>query len=239
MRREGFEMTVGRPEVILKRRADGKVLEPMERLYVDCDENFLGVVTEKLSIRKGRMLNLANHGSGRVRVEFSVPARGLIGYRDEFLTDTKGTGIMNSSFAGWDEYRGDFPGRFTGSIVCDRPGAAVPYALFNLEPRGRLFVCPGDPVYEGMIVGEHNRDNDIDVNPCKEKKLTNLRASGRDENVILSPVPAMTLERAIHFIREDEFLEVTPRSIRLRKAELSAHKRHLAAGKRKKEIMQG
>jgi len=237
MRREGFEMTVGRPEVILKKNDKGKVLEPMEHLYVDCDEAFLGVVTEKLSIRKGRMVNLVNHGSGRVRVEFSVPARGLIGYRDEFLTDTKGTGIMNSSFAGWDEYRGDFPSRFTGSIVCDRSGGAVPYALFNLEPRGRLFVVPGEPVYEGMIVGEHNRDNDIDVNPCKEKKLTNMRASGRDENVILSPVLPMTLERAIHFIREDEYLEVTPESIRLRKAELSAQKRHLAAGKKKKEAL--
>ena len=237
MRREGFELTAGRPEVILKKSDTGKTLEPMEHLYVDCDEAFLGVVTEKLSIRKGRMVNLVNHGSGRVRVEFSVPARGLIGYRDEFLTDTKGTGIMNSSFAGWDEYRGDFPSRFTGSIVSDRGGAAVPYALFNLEPRGRMFVVPGEPVYEGMIVGEHNRDNDIDVNPCKEKKLTNMRAAGRDENVILSPVLPMTLERAIHFIREDELLEVTPQSVRLRKAELSAQKRHISAGKKKKETL--
>jgi GTP-binding protein len=234
MRREGFELSAGRPEVILKRE-NGKVLEPLEHLYVDCDEAFLGVVTEKLSTRKGRMLNLVNNGSGRVRVEFSVPARGLIGYRDEFLTDTKGAGILNSSFAGYGEYRGDFPSRFTGSIVCDRAGAAVPYALFNLEPRGRLFVAPGEPVYEGMVVGEHNRDNDIDVNPCKEKKLTNMRASGRDENVILTPVAPMTLERAIHFIREDELVEVTPESIRLRKVDLDASKRQMQAARRKKE----
>jgi GTP-binding protein len=233
MRREGFELSVGRPEVIY-RMEKGVRKEPVEHLFIDCDESFTGIVTEKLSIRKGRMKNLVNHGSGRVRLEFTIPARGLIGYRDEFLTDTKGTGIMNSYFLGYEEYRGDFPSRFTGSIVCDRAGAAVPYAIFNLEPRGRLFVCPGDPVYEGMIVGEHNRDNDINVNPCKEKKLTNMRASGKDENVILTPVLPMTLERAIHFIREDELAEVTPLSIRLRKVELSAQKRHLISGAKKK-----
>ncbi|EFL53169.1 GTP-binding protein TypA [Solidesulfovibrio fructosivorans JJ]] len=234
MRREGFELSVGRPEVIFKTE-DGVRKEPIEHLFIDCDEAFVGVVTEKLSIRKGRMLNLVNHGSGRVRVEFSIPSRGLIGYRDEFLTDTKGTGIMNSSLDGYEEYRGDFPSRFTGSIVCDRQGVAVPYALFNLEPRGRLFVVPGDPVYEGMIVGEHNRDNDINVNPCKEKKLTNMRASGKDENVILSPVLPMTLERALHFVREDEMVEITPVSIRLRKSVLSAKDRHTLDGAKKKE----
>ena len=234
MRREGFELSVGRPEVIFKTE-DGVRKEPIERLFIDCDEAFVGVVTEKLSIRKGRMLNLVNHGSGRVRLEFTIPSRGLIGYRDEFLTDTKGTGIMNSSLDGYEEYRGDFPSRFTGSIVCDREGVAVPYALFNLEPRGRLFVVPGDPVYEGMIVGEHNRDNDINVNPCKEKKLTNLRASGKDENVILSPVLPMTLERALHFVREDEMVEVTPQSLRLRKSILSAKDRHTVDGAKKKE----
>jgi len=233
MRREGFELSVGRPEVIY-RMENGVRKEPIEHLFIDCDESFTGIVTEKLSIRKGRMKNLVNHGSGRVRLEFTIPARGLIGYRDEFLTDTKGTGIMNSYFLGYEEYRGDFPSRFTGSIVCDRAGAAVPYAIFNLEPRGRLFVCPGDPVYEGMIVGEHNRENDINVNPCKEKKLTNMRASGKDENVILTPVLPMTLERAIHFIREDELAEVTPLSIRLRKVELSAQKRHVISGAKKK-----
>jgi len=234
MRREGFELSVGRPEVIFKTEG-GVKKEPIEHLFIDCDEAFVGVVTEKLSIRKGRMLNLVNHGSGRVRLEFSIPSRGLIGYRDEFLTDTKGTGIMNSSLEGYEEFRGDFPSRFTGSIVCDREGVGVPYALFNLEPRGRLFITPGEPVYEGMIVGEHNRDNDINVNPCKEKKLTNMRASGKDENVILSPVLPMTLERALHFVREDEMVEVTPVSIRLRKAVLSAKDRHTLDGARKKD----
>ena len=234
MRREGFELSVGRPEVIYKYE-DGVRKEPIEHLFIDCDEAFVGVVTEKLSIRKGRMLNLVNHGSGRVRLDFSIPSRGIIGYRDEFLTDTKGTGIMNSSFAGYDEYRGDFPSRFTGSIVCDREGVGVPYALFNLEPRGRLFLVPGEPVYEGMIVGEHNRDNDINVNPCKEKKLSNMRAANKDENVILSPVLPMTLERALHFVREDEMVEVTPLSLRLRKTVLPAKDRHAIDGVKKKD----
>jgi len=225
MRREGFELTVGRPEVIYKYK-DGERLEPIEHLYIDCDEAFMGIVTEKLSARKGQMANMINHGSGRVRLEFTIPARALIGYRDEFLTDTKGTGILNTYFEGYDSYRGDFPSRFTGSIVSDRQGQAVAYALFNLEPRGQLFIEPGNPVYEGMVFGEHNRANDINANPCKEKKLSNMRASGRDENVILSPVKPMTLERAIHFIREDEMVEVTPRSIRLRKAVLSAQGRY-------------
>jgi GTP-binding protein len=225
MRREGFELTVGRPEVIYKYR-DGERLEPIEHLYIDCDEAFMGIVTEKLSARKGQMANMINHGSGRVRLEFTIPARALIGYRDEFLTDTKGTGILNTYFEGYDTYRGDFPSRFTGSIVSDRQGQAVAYALFNLEPRGQLFIAPGAPVYEGLVFGEHNRANDINANPCKEKKLSNMRASGRDENVILSPVKPMTLERAIHFIREDEMVEVTPLSIRLRKAVLSAQDRY-------------
>lgn len=231
MRREGFELSVGRPEVILKKDENGKTMEPVEHLYVDCDETFMGIVTDKLAQRKGRLISCSGGGSGRARLEFSVPSRGLIGYRDEFLTDTKGTGIMNSYLEGYEEWRGDFPTRFTGSIVADRPGSAVAYALFNLEPRGALFVEPGDPVYEGMIVGEHNRDNDIDVNATKEKKLTNLRAAGKDENVILTPVKHMTLERALHFARPDELVEVTPKSIRLRKAELSAHKRYQAAGR--------
>jgi GTP-binding protein len=178
-------------------------------------------------------VNLVNSGKGRVRMEFSIPSRSLIGYRDEFLTDTKGTGIMNSYFEGYEPYRGDFPSRFTGSIVSDRRGNAVAYALFNLEPRGQIFVVPGAPVYEGMIVGEHNRENDIDVNPCKEKKLTNMRASGKDENVTLTPPKAMTLERAIDFIREDEMVEVTPKSLRLRKTVLSAQERHLLRPKKK------
>jgi len=150
----------------------------------------------------------------------------LIGYRDEFLTDTKGTGIMNSMLSGYEPYRGDFPSRFTGSIVSDRKGMSVPYALFNLEPRGRLMIEPGVSVYEGMIIGEHNKDNDIDVNPCKEKKLTNMRASGKDENVMCSPIRPLTLEQALNFIRDDEMVEITPKTIRLRKAVLSGQRRH-------------
>ncbi len=233
MRREGFELCAGRPKVIFKFENE-KTLEPIEHLFVDCDEDFMGVVTEKLSIRKGKMVNLVNNGKGRVRVEFSIPSRSLIGYRDEFMTDTRGTGILNSYLSGYEEYRGDFPVRYTGSIVSDRQGKAVPYALFNLEPRGQLFVEPGTPVYEGMIIGEHNRGQDIDVNACKEKKLTNMRASGKDEHVICSPVKAMTLEKAIHFIRDDEMVEVTPLSIRLRKTILNASQRQTAKAKSKK-----
>jgi GTP-binding protein len=234
MRREDFELCVGRPKVIY-REENGQTLEPIEHLFVDCDEDFMGVVTEKLSVRKGKMTNLVNNGKGRVRLEFSIPSRSLIGYRDEFMTDTRGTGIMNSYLSGYEPYRGDFPVRYTGSLVCDRQGKAVPYALFNLEPRGRLFISPGTPVYEGMVIGEHNRHSDIDVNACKEKKLTNMRASGKDEATICSPVKPMTLEQAIHFIRDDEMVEITPSSIRIRKVELNAGKRHILAGKLKKK----
>ncbi len=233
MRREGFELTVGRPEVIFK-TIDGEKHEPIEDVAIDCGEEFMGIVTDKLNFRKGRMTGCVNNGSGRVRMTFSVPSRGLIGYRDEFLTDTKGTGIMNSNFSGYEPYRGDFLVRLTGSLIADRPGNAVAYALYNLEPRGTLFVKPGDPVYEGMIVGEHNRDNDIDVNATKEKKLTNLRASGHDENIILTPVRPMSLERCLHFMREDELLEVTPQSLRLRKAVLSSIERYHMGGGRKR-----
>jgi len=220
MRREGYELGVGRPKVIYKKES-GKILEPIEHLFIDCDENFIGIVTEKLSKRKGRMINLVNHGTGRVRVEFGIPSRGLIGYRSEFLTDTKGTGIMNSYLEGYEEYRGDFPSRLTGSLVSDRAGEAVSYALYNLEPRGTMFIKPGDPVYEGMIAGEHNRGQDLNVNPCKMKKLTNMRAAGKDDGTVLTPVIPLTLEKAIEFIKEDELVEVTPLSIRLRKLILS------------------
>jgi len=224
MRREGFELCVGRPEVIYRYK-NGKKLEPIENLFIDCDENFMGIVTEKLTLRKAKIMNLVNNGKGRVNIEFSAPSRAIIGYRDEFLTDTKGTGIMNSLFAGYDEYRGDFPTRFTGSLVSDRQGKAVIYALYNLEPRGQLFITPGTPVYEGLIIGENNKEQDLDVNPCKEKKLTNMRASGKDESNVCSPVKPMTLEFALNFIGKDEMVEVTPKSIRLRKATLSAHTR--------------
>ncbi|WP_303851590.1 translational GTPase TypA [Seleniivibrio woodruffii] len=230
MRREGFEVCVGRPEVICK-TIDGELCEPIEHLFIDCEEVFVGVITEKLSIRKGRMINLINNGTGRARVEFSIPSRGLIGYRDEFLSDTKGTGIMNSLLLGYEPHRGDIPSRFTGSIVADRAGKGVAYGLFHLEPRGTLFIVPGDVVYEGMIIGEYNKDNDLNANPCKEKKLTNMRASGKDEAIILTPVPPMTLERAIHFLADDEMVEVTPKSIRLRKKILSQQERHTARGK--------
>ncbi len=216
MRREGFELNVGRPTVLYVEE-NGKTLEPIEHLFVDCHEDFLGIVTEKLSKRKGRMTNLVNHGSGRVRIEFSIPARSLIGYRNEFLTDTRGTGIMNSYLDGYEEYRGDFPTRVTGSLVADRQGKTAGYALFNLEPRGTLFVVPSENVYEGMIVGEHNRQKDLNVNATKEKKLSNMRASGKDEGVNLAPVIPLTLEHAIEFIKDDELVEVTPQSIRLRK----------------------
>jgi len=233
MRREGFELCVGRPSVIMKRQ-DGQLLEPIEHLFVDCAEEFMGIVTEKVSLRKGKMINLVNNGRGRVQVEFSVPSRSLIGYRDEFLTDTKGTGIMNSLFFGYEAYRGEFPTRFTGSIVSDRQGRATPYALFNLEPRGQMLIEPGTQVYEGMIVGEHNRANDIEANPAKEKKLTNMRASGHDENVTTAPVKPMKLEWAINFIRDDEMVEITPQSIRLRKSVLSSHKRRTLRGAKMK-----
>lgn len=232
MRREGFELCVGRPEVILKHE-NGKVLEPIEHVYVDCEDTFSGIVTEKLLVRKGQLINMINKGTGRVRMEYYVPSRGLIGYRDEFLSDTKGTGIINSYLKGYDEFKGNIPSRFTGSLVSDRAGKAVAYALFHLEARGRLFIVPGDDVYEGMIIGEYNKMGDLDVNPIKEKKLTNLRASGKDENIILRPVTPLTLEQALHFIAEDEMVEVTPKSIRLRKVELSASKRQVLYAKKK------
>ena len=224
MRREGFELSIGRPQV-LYREENGQQLEPIEHLQVDCDEAYLGLVTEKLSLRKGKMVNMINSGSGRVRVDFSIPSRGLIGYRSQYLTDTRGTGIMNSYLEGYEPHRGEFPSRMTGSLVADRTGEAVAYGLFHLQPRGRLFVSPGEPVYEGLIIGEHARGNDLNVNPCKAKKLTNMRASGKDENIQLTPVSPMTLEKAIEFIREDELVEVTPKSIRLRKTKLDANSR--------------
>jgi len=233
MRREDFEFAVGRPEVIFKTK-NGKKLEPIEHLSIDLEETYLGIVMEKLSTRKGKMTNLVNHGSGRARVDFEIPSRGLIGYRDEFLTDTKGTGIMNSYFGGYGDYRGEFSHRYNGSIVSDRQGVVVAYALFNLEPRGVLFVTPGSPVYEGMIIGEHNREEDILANPCRTKKLTNMRASGKDDSVVLTSVIPMTLEGALQFIGEDEMVEVTPKSIRIRKRILSAQQRKSARSAKNK-----
>jgi GTP-binding protein len=227
MRREGFELCVGRPEVIY-RHEGGKKLEPVEHLSVDVAEAFAGIVTERLSSRKGRMLTYLSQGSGRVKLEFSAPTRALIGYRDLFLTDTKGTGILNSYLSGYEEWRGDFIDRFTGSLVSDRSGQAVTYGLFHMEPRGRLFVVPGDPVYEGMIVGEHNLDQDLNVNPSKTKKLSNMRSVLKDEALTLTPIQPMTLERAIQFIRDDEMVEITPKSVRIRKTLLSVQDRKSA-----------
>jgi len=224
LRRDGFEICVSRPEVIFKHK-DGKKLEPIEHLFVDCAEDFAGIVTDKLSARKGRMLTYTCHDGARVRLEFSVPSRALIGYRDIFLTDTKGTGIMNSYLSGYEEYRGDIINRFTGSLVSDRVGAAVTYGLYHLEPRGRLFITPGEMVYEGMIVGEHNLDSELDVNPCKEKKLSNMRSVLKDEALTLTPIQPMTLERAIQFLADDEMVEVTPHFIRLRKTILTFQER--------------
>ena len=231
MRREGYELSIGRPEVIY-RKEDGGVHEPIEHLFIDCAEEFIGIVTEKLQRRKGRMTNMVNHGTGRVRMEFSIPARSLIGYRSEFLTDTKGTGLMNSLLEGYEPYRGDFPTRYSGSLVSDRSGTAMTYALLNLEPRGELFVGPTEPVYEGMVIGEHNRENDLNVNPTKEKQKTAIRSSTKEITESLRPPTPMTLERAIDFIGEDEMIEVTPESIRIRKIELSATKRHTARAKK-------
>ncbi len=233
LRREDFEICVGRPEVIFKHK-DGMKLEPVEHLWVDCQEVFAGIVTDKLSARKGRMLAYTIHDGARVHLEFSVPSRALIGYRDTFLTDTKGTGIMNSYFSGYEEYRGDFNDRFTGFLVSDRSGKAVTYGLYHLEPRGRLFVIPGDPVYGGMIIGEHNLDSDLEVNPSKEKKLSNMRSVLKDEALTLTPIQPMTLERAILFLQEDEMVEVTPRSVRLRKTVLSSIDRRQATRRDRK-----
>ena len=224
MRREGYELAVGKPE-ILTRTMNGRVQEPIEQLVIDCPETFLGVVIEKLGARKGKMAKMINHGSGRVRLEFQVPSRGLIGLRGEILTDTRGTAIMNSLFHGYIDWQGDIPMRPTGSLVADRPGKATGHAIFNLQERGEIFVAPGTEVYEGMVVGENARDNDLDVNIVKEKKLTNMRASTADEAIRLVPPRILNLEQAIEFIRDDEYVEVTPQSIRLRKKILKANQR--------------
>jgi GTP-binding protein len=224
MRREGYELAVGKPE-ILTRTIDHKLMEPVELLVIDCPEAFIGVVIEKLGSRKGKMTKMINNGSGRVRLEFHIPSRGLIGLRSEILTDTRGTAILNSLFHGYVEWQGEIPTRPTGSLVADRPGKATGNAIFNLQERGEIFVTAGVEVYEGMVVGENARPADLDVNIVKEKKLTNMRASTADEAIRLVPPRLMNLEQAIEFIREDEMVEVTPKSIRLRKKILKANQR--------------
>ena len=224
MRREGFETEVGKPEIIT-RQEDGQTLEPMEHLVVDIPEEYIGAVTQKIGPRRGVMAKLVNHGTGRVRLEYRIPARGLIGYRTEFLTDTRGTGLLNHLFDGWDGWQGDIAHRQNGALVADRAGRTTAYAIDNLQARGVMFVNPGEQVYEGMIVGENSRDNDMDVNITKEKKLTNMRASTADEATKLTPPRLMNLEQCLEWIREDELLEVTPKSLRLRKRQLSGRRR--------------
>jgi GTP-binding protein len=224
MRREGFELAVGKPEILTK-EIDGKKMEPLEQLVIDCPEQFIGVVIEKLGSRKGKMGKMINNGSGRVRLEFLIPSRGLIGLRGEILTDTRGTAILNSLFHGYIEWQGDIPTRPTGSLVSDRDGKVTGNAIFSLQERGEIFVSPGLMVYEGMIVGENAKTADLNVNIVKEKKLTNMRASSADEAIRLIPPRLMSLEQAIEFVRDDEMVEVTPKSIRLRKKILKANQR--------------
>jgi GTP-binding protein len=224
MRREGYELMVGKPEIITK-RIDGKLMEPVEHLTVDVPEDFVGVVMEQLGSRKGEVTNMHNHGYGRVRIEFRVPSRGLIGLRSQLLTDTRGTIVMNALFDGYTEWQGEIPHRLTGALIADRPGVSTAYALWGLQERGELFVGPGIELYEGMIVGENAKDNDLDVNAVREKKLTNMRASTADEAIRLVPFRNLNLEQVIEFIADDEFVEVTPKSLRLRKKTLQSNKR--------------
>jgi GTP-binding protein len=224
MRREGYELEVGKPTIITQ-EAGGEVREPMEHLVIDVPEEYIGAITQKLGPRRAAMVKLVNHGTGRVRLEYRIPARGLIGYRSEFLTDTRGTGLLNHLFDGWDVWQGDIAHRQNGALVADRPGRATGYAIDHLQARGVLFLGPGPDVYEGMIVGEHSRDNDLDVNITKEKKLTNMRSSTADEGLKLTPPRIMSLEQCLEWVREDELLEVTPKSLRLRKRQLSGRRR--------------
>ena len=224
MRREGYELQVSRPEIVT-RDVDGRVEEPVEDLVVDVAEEFQGVVIAGLGTRRATMTKMVNHGSGRIRLEFRIPTRGLIGFRSQFLTDTRGTGIMNHLFAGWKPWHGPIAGRPTGALVADRSGRATPYAMYNLQARGELFIEPTTEVYEGMVIGENARSEDMDVNITKEKKLTNMRASTADEAIRLIPPRKFNLEQAIEFIGEDELVEVTPLSLRIRKRELTANQR--------------
>ncbi len=219
MRREGFELTVGKPQVVT-REIDGRAHEPVERMSVDAPEDYVGVITQLLALRKGRLEQMVNHGTGWVRMEYLVPARGLIGFRTEFLTETRGTGLVHHVFDRWEPWHGELRTRPTGSLVSDRGGTVAAFALFNLQERGTLFVEPGDPVYEGMIVGENSRAEDLDVNACKEKHLTNIRSSTADELVRLVPKRELSLDQALEFLRADECVEVTPKAVRLRKVQL-------------------
>jgi GTP-binding protein len=233
MRREGFELTVGKPQVVT-RQVNGKLHEPVERLTIDAPEDYLGVLTQLLALRKARLEQMVNHGTGWIRMEYVVPARGLIGFRTEFLTETRGTGLLHHVFERYEPWFGELRTRPTGSLVADRRGMVTSYALFNLQERGTMFVGPTTEVYEGMIVGENSRSDDMDVNPTKEKKLTNMRSSTGDELVRLIPHRQLSLEQALEFCREDECVEVTPATVRLRKVELSASERARLRGRRAK-----
>jgi GTP-binding protein len=224
MRREGYELMVGKPEIVVKTE-NGRRLEPLELLIVDCPETFIGIVMESLGTRRGEMKKMVNHHSGRVRMEFSIPSRGLIGLRGQLLTDTRGTSLIHSLLEGWTDYAGDMVMRLTGALVADRPGVSVAYAIWGIQERGEMFVGPGVEVYEGMILGENAREDDMNVNVTKEKKQTNMRSSSADEAIRLIPPREMTLEKAIEFIADDEYVEVTPKSIRLRKKVLDAKRR--------------
>jgi GTP-binding protein TypA/BipA len=228
MRREGFELTVGQPRVIV-REIDGRTCEPVELLAIDVPEDYVGVVTQMLALRKGRLEQMTNHGTGWVRMEYLVPARGLIGFRTEFLTETRGTGLMHHVFDRWEPWAGELRTRPTGALVSDRRGTTAQFALMNLQERGALFVAPGDEVYEGMIVGENARAEDLDVNATKEKHLTNIRSSTADVLVRLVPHRVLSLDQALEFLREDESVEVTPHAVRLRKAILDRNERVKAA----------
>jgi GTP-binding protein len=224
MRREGYELMVGKPEIVV-RTEKGRRVEPLELLIVDCPESFVGIVMETLGSRRGELTKMVNHGSGRVRMEFRIPSRGLIGLRGQLMTDTRGTALLHSLFDGWTDYAGELASRTTGALVADRAGETTAFALWKLQERGELFVGPGIVVYEGMIVGENSREADMDVNITKEKKQTNMRASTADEAIRLVPHRVLTLETAIEFIADDEYVEVTPKSIRLRKKVLDAKRR--------------
>ena len=224
MRREGYELMVGKPEIVV-RTENGRRTEPLELLVVDCPETFIGIVMELLGTRRGEMKKMINHNSGRVRMEFSIPSRGLIGLRSQLMTDTRGTALIHSLLEGWTDYAGDMAMRLTGALVCDRPGVSTAYAIWGIQERGEMFVGPAIEVYEGMIVGENSREDDMNVNITREKKQTNMRSSSADEAIRLIPPRDMTLEKAIEFIADDEFVEVTPKSIRLRKKVLDAKKR--------------
>jgi len=224
MRREGYELSVSMPEIITK-EINGALHEPMELLVIDLPEEFVGVVAQQVGMRKGKMQKMHNNGHGRVRLEFRIPSRGLIGFRSQFLTDTRGTGLLNHLFDGYEPWHGHMSKRQTGALVSDRNGKSTTYALVHLQPRGTIFIKENTPVYEGMIIGENSRDNDLDVNVTKGKALTNMRAAGSDEALQLVPPRLLTLEQSIEFIKEDELVEVTPQSIRLRKGVLDSNKR--------------